>query len=303
MKSVLITGANVGLGKELARQLALAGSEKIYLGCRNLEKARVAKHALETETAKNVFEIIQIDLSDLSSVQAAIASLDHPVEGLVMNAGGPGGQEFLEIGASRATNAFAANVLGHAALAEGLLLEGKLTKAGVFAGTEVIRGVPEMGMKRPHFSDNSRQEFIAVANGSKFTGEKDPTAVYGPIKYVGVLWLAALSRRYPNVRLVSMSPGGTVGTDGLSDLPLLKRWIFAGMMRAMVPFGRMHHMDVGAGRYVDALIDTKLESGKFYASKKGVSGPLIDQGVLMPDLWNPRIQDNAYEAVHHFLSV
>ena len=44
LKSILITGANAGLGKESARQMAMqTGIEKIYLGCRNPEKAKVAK--------------------------------------------------------------------------------------------------------------------------------------------------------------------------------------------------------------------------------------------------------------------
>jgi NAD(P)-dependent dehydrogenase (short-subunit alcohol dehydrogenase family) len=44
LKSVLITGTNGGLGKETARQLALQdGIERIYLGCRNEEKAKAAK--------------------------------------------------------------------------------------------------------------------------------------------------------------------------------------------------------------------------------------------------------------------
>ena len=39
-KSVLITGANTGLGKELARQLALRDDfDTIYLACRNPVKA------------------------------------------------------------------------------------------------------------------------------------------------------------------------------------------------------------------------------------------------------------------------
>ena len=47
-KSILITGANGGLGKESARQLAMFnGIEKIYLACRNLTKAEEAKKQTE----------------------------------------------------------------------------------------------------------------------------------------------------------------------------------------------------------------------------------------------------------------
>ena len=41
IKSALITGVNAVVGKESARQLALQGGiKKIYLGCRNEEKAK-----------------------------------------------------------------------------------------------------------------------------------------------------------------------------------------------------------------------------------------------------------------------
>ena len=76
MKSVLVTGANVGLGKESARQLALLEStERVYLGCRNLEKAEAAKADLEQATGRSVFEILQIDVMDLDSVRAAVRAL------------------------------------------------------------------------------------------------------------------------------------------------------------------------------------------------------------------------------------
>src|SRR5947199_7297991 len=43
-KTVLITGANVGIGKDVARQLALRPEiGRIYLGCRNQDRASTAK--------------------------------------------------------------------------------------------------------------------------------------------------------------------------------------------------------------------------------------------------------------------
>jgi len=73
-KSILITGANVGLGKESARQLAMInGTEKIYLACRNLSKAEEAKQSLEESTGKNIFEIVIMDVSNPNSVRSAVA--------------------------------------------------------------------------------------------------------------------------------------------------------------------------------------------------------------------------------------
>ena len=94
LRSVLITGANGGLGKEAARQLALQpGIEKIYLGCRNETKAQAAKQELEIATGKSIFEIVLIDVSNIDSVRAAVESFVEPIDGLVMNAGGMGGKD------------------------------------------------------------------------------------------------------------------------------------------------------------------------------------------------------------------
>src|ERR1700749_4256238 len=87
-KTVLITGANAGIGKEIARQLALRPEfGRIYLGCRNAERASAAKAELEAETGRNIFSIVLMDVADLGSVRAGLAEIDRSVDALVMNAG------------------------------------------------------------------------------------------------------------------------------------------------------------------------------------------------------------------------
>jgi hypothetical protein len=68
-------------------------------------------------------------------------------------------------------------------------------------------------------------------------------------------------------------------------------------------FGKDHGLETGAKRYVDAVVDEETyKSGAFYASAKGMAGPVGDQGKLfMSDVDDAEIQNNANEAFHSFL--
>ena len=303
LKRNLITSANAGLGKECARQMALqAGVEKIYLGCRNEAKASIAKHELEQLTGKTIFEIVKIDVSDLDSVKAAVQSLKEPVEGLVMNAGGTGGKMFFEKTKDGVTQMFAVNLLGHAALTNELLKANKLTKVALYAGSEAARGVKEMGMKRPELKTSSVDEFASIADGVFFGNAKDATVPYGPIKYMAALWMSSIARQYPDVRFVTMSPGGTTGTEGFNTLAPVKQVIMKGMMKIMLLLGKVHKLEVGAKRFVDALLNESYQSGVFYASQSGLTGPVGEQSKLFADLSNEKYQDNAKAAIHRFIT-
>ena len=302
LKSVLITGANAGLGKESAKQLAMrAGIEKIYLGCRNMDKALAAKAQLEQETGRRVFEVLQIDVSDLESVRSAVAVLPEPVEGLLMNAGGTGGQKFYKRTSDGVTQIFAVNLLGHTVLTNELLKAGKLTKTAVYAGSEAARGVPEMGMKRPNLTSSSVDEFAGIAQGSVYRSTKDATVPYGPIKYMAALWMSSMARDYPNIRFVTMSPGATTGTEGFNTLSWLRQHVMKTMMRVMLMIGKVHKLEVGAQRFVDGLLNESYQSGSFYASQKGLTGVLGEQSDIFSDLGNTQYQDNAKAAIARFI--
>jgi NAD(P)-dependent dehydrogenase (short-subunit alcohol dehydrogenase family) len=304
LKSVLITGANGGLGKECARQLALLDStEKIYLGCRNEERAKAAKQDLEASTGRTIFEIVLIDVSNPDSVRSAIASLSEPIDGLVMNAGGMGGSNPGEKTEDGVIQMFAVNVLGHVVLLDELLQANKLTKVAIYAGSEAARGIPVMGMKRPALETSSVDDFASICDGSLFGDTIDPMVAYGPVKYTAAMWMSSVARQNPDLRIITMSPGGTTGTEVMNDLPPVMKFMFQNVGLKLMPlFGMMHELEVGAKRYVDGLNDESYNSGVFYASKKGMSGPLVDQGTLFEDLNNVAFQDNANEAIHRFIN-
>jgi NAD(P)-dependent dehydrogenase (short-subunit alcohol dehydrogenase family) len=305
-KIALITGANVGIGKDVARQLALSGTyERIYLGCRNRAKADLAKRDLELSTGTRIFEIVLMDVSDPASVRAVLASLPEPIDALVMNAGGSGGKMPLAVGEHGVTAIFASNLLGHVVLLEGLIDAGKLKGTALLVGSEAARGVPKLGMKRPSLPTSSTEEFASLCDGTFFRDrEADGKLAYGQVKYVGAMWMAAVARRNPKLRLLTMSPGNTRGTEGLRDLPQPLRFLMKYVLAPVVmPLrGMIHDLDQGAKRLVDGLADDTLASGAFYASKAdALIGPVVDQSEIFPDLANTVYQDHAYEAVHRFI--
>jgi len=300
-KTVLITGANAGIGKDVARQLALRPEfARIYLACRNHDRATTAKADLETATGRSIFEIILMDVADMASVRAGIAAINGSLDALVMNAGVIGPQS-MDLTADGVTTVFATSVLGHVVLLEGLLAEDRLGEIAVLAGSEAARGLPKLRMKRPSFVSTSADELATVIDGSCFTDKKaDFNLAFGQAKYIGALWMAYLARQYPDRRFITVSPGATTGTQASNGVALPLRVAAKYVMPAL---RISHKLEAGAKRLVDGVTDPNLSSGVFYASAANkLKGPLVDQAEIFPDLANPSFQDHANEAIHRFIS-
>ena len=88
-RTVLVTGANSGLGLRTAEALAGAGA-RVLLACRSAERAAVALESVKARATGAVPEVVPLDLSDLDSVAACSASVLAEVDRLdvlVNNAG------------------------------------------------------------------------------------------------------------------------------------------------------------------------------------------------------------------------
>ena len=303
--SVLITGANSGLGKESARQFALREeTRKVILGCRNPEKAEAAKAELVAQSGRDIFEILIVDVSDLKSVKQAVTKVTEPVDALIMNAGGMSGRDFDRVFENGVSKIVATNLLGHFQFAELLLQDAKINEVVMYAGSEAARGIKKMGIMRPEMQNSSIDEFKTIMNGSYFGKKPDAMSFYAHVKYMASLWMSSLSRKFPNIRIITVSPGGTNGTAGMEDLPPVMKFIFKSLGTKVMPlFGLMHDLETGAKRYVDTVTNPNFKTGLFYGSEEPVTtGPLVDQSSIFPILADQKVQDNAYEAIHSFLN-
>ena len=87
MKTVLVTGANKGIGREVARQLAAKGFH-VFVGARNAKAGRKAAEEIAKQGGKATF--LEIDVSDNDSVTSAareFAETADRLDVLVNNAG------------------------------------------------------------------------------------------------------------------------------------------------------------------------------------------------------------------------
>jgi len=124
MKTVLITGANKGIGFETAKQLLQKGFY-VYIGSRNLENGLEAVEKLKAINLTNL-KAIQIDVTDDNSVKNArteIGKKTDVLDVLINNAGINGGvpNTALEARTDQFLAAFNTNVFGVARVTQAFI--------------------------------------------------------------------------------------------------------------------------------------------------------------------------------------
>lgn len=190
-RTVLITGANSGLGFRSAEALAGHGA-RVLLACRNATKAAAALDSVAAVATGPAPEVVTLDLADLDSVRAAAADVATRVESLdvlMNNAGimatprGTTAQGFeLQLGT---------NHLGHFALT-GLLLP-LLRVAGAPRVVTTSSQVHRAGTMRWH--------------DLQWTKGYERWRAYGQSKLANLLFMRELGRRAPGLVSAAAHPG------------------------------------------------------------------------------------------------
>src|SRR5207248_771754 len=85
MKTVLVTGANRGIGHEFARQYAVDGW-RVLAGCRNPDSAQALQRLMPDMEGR--LSLVEIDVTDVGSVQRAAVEGDQGAIDVLINCAG-----------------------------------------------------------------------------------------------------------------------------------------------------------------------------------------------------------------------
>ncbi|HEY4176473.1 MAG TPA: SDR family oxidoreductase [Kofleriaceae bacterium] len=215
-KNYYVTGANTGIGKHVASELARRGGH-VILACRSREKAAPVVDEIKRSSGNDNVELALIDLADLASVRAAAEEFlarGIPLHGLVNNAGlvtrgmTKNGFELI----------FGVNHLGHYLLTRLLLDHIKKTD-----GARIV-----------HVASNSHLGAKGIDWGAlrRTTSSISGYPEYQVSKLSNVLFSEELARRLAgtNVHTYAVNPG-SVATDVWRRIPRPFVWL---MKRSML---------------------------------------------------------------------
>jgi retinol dehydrogenase-12 len=203
-RTFVVTGANTGIGRETARQLALRGG-RVVLACRSSEKTRPVMDAIAKEAGADRLGFVALDLGSLDSVRHAAAELlerEPRIDVLVNNAG----------------------LTGRGLTRDGFELAFGVNHLGPFLLTLLL-------LDRIRASEKPRIVNVASAShyrapGIDFEAQRKPTQSltgvpeYGVSKLCNVLFTRELARRLEGsgVTTYSLHPG-VVASDVWRRIP------------------------------------------------------------------------------------
>jgi len=256
-RTALVTGANAGLGFEIAAALAASGAT-VVLGCRNQAKAEVAAAALGRRAPGATVDIVPLDLASLDSVRAAAAAVraGHPRLHLLANNAG-----VMATDAARTADGFelqfGVNHLGHFALTLELL---PLLVAADGARIVTMSSMAHR-VGRLHLED---------LNADRRPYRRWPA--YCQSKLANLAFTAELHRRlmqrHPATLTLAAHPGASTTDLGSEGSSLSNR-----MLAPLAVGGQS--ATAGAAPFLRAATDPDARGGQFYGPRWMLRGPAV----------------------------
>lgn len=229
-KTIVITGSNVGLGKEAARHFVRMGAGKLILAVRNLEKGNSAKIDIESTTncAKDVIHVWEVDMASYTSVESFAARVNAELDRVdifLANAGiAPGKYAMAEDNEASITVNFVSTFLLVA-----LVVPKLKSTASLYTTRPTLTIVSSDVHGHTMFPQKSAPDgkILSTVN-DKAVAEKHWNEQYPVSKLLGVFCVRALAARYPSsnfpVTVNCVNPGLCHSELG-RDIPTFPFWL------------------------------------------------------------------------------
>lgn len=292
MKTVVITGANVGIGFAAAKFIAPKRDWLVVLACRNKAKADQAIQEIRREHPQANLAFAPLDLFSLASVRRLPHELATmgvpPIEGLILNAGGINMQaKSLEFTEDSYERTFQLNFLGHFLLAN-LVLPYLVGPARIIFVSSDLHDPSATRMGKIMPARYGPVEDLARATGT--AAKLKPMARYATAKMYAMMVAYELDRKLRQtgrpITVNSWSPGVVPSTQAGRGMNLIMKAIITSSW--FVSFMGSHlATEEEAGRGLGGL----LLDQKYF----GVSGKYFDGFKEIPsseesrDEWKARL--------------
>lgn len=271
-RTVLITGANTGIGRATAAELAAMGA-RVFFACRSEAKTKPVMDELAAKTGNRDLHFLELELSDLDSVKRcadAFLARGEPLHVLVANAGLARVKALTKQGFEMT---FGVNHLGHFLLT--LLLRPALER-GAPARVVVVAS-------RAHERKKTPIDYATLRAPSRhFTGWPD----YQVSKLANVLFVKELARRWDagKVRSYAVHPG-VIASDIWRIVPWPLRPLFTSSMRSVEEGCR-------ASVHCASAPELAEHNGRYYDEdgRERPCNPLAEDPALGAELWDKSLE-------------
>ncbi|KAI5118804.1 hypothetical protein M0805_005146 [Coniferiporia weirii] len=275
-KVALVTGGNSGIGKETVKVL-LNNNAKVYMACRNKEKADAAIAELKKETGKEAI-FLELDLANLKSIKQAtetFASQERELH-ILFNNGGVMWAPMDMLTTDGYDLQFGTNVLGHFYLTK--LLVPKLTE-GSKSSDGRARVVTTSSIMR-HFAQKIEYESLKPGPKRNKLGSK---GLYAQSKFADVILSKEIARRYGEEGIVAIACApGILKTDILRHSNPVLSWMIDTIYMYKASYGALTQL------YAGTSPDAKDLNGSFLVpwARVGSAGRGTGDSKTGEELWN-----------------
>lgn len=291
-RSIIVTGANAGMGFETAKDLARNRSTQVVVACRDAGLGKDAVEQIKASGGNAVF--LRLDLSIQKSIHTFVESFRAaglaPLAAIICNAG------MQNVGTPQTTiegyeTTFAVNHLGHYLLVRLLLYDLKRGGRIVFVSSGTHDPKEKTGMPAPVYKDA-----FTVAHDLEDANRPAGLRRYTTSKLCNVLCTYELSRRLKasddlrlrSIEVNAIDPGLMPATGLARSWPKPLRWV----SRNILPFLRLinsnvHTPQVSGARVAALATETaSAPGGRYFSNGKPVqSSDLSYEEALQKELW------------------